>query len=85
MEAARLQGGANTSHTGNPAYDTADFGDTAPGNPRVDHVLPSQGLVPGANGVFRPTSDDPLYRLVGNGTTVPTSDHRLVWQDIRLI
>jgi hypothetical protein len=48
------------------------------------YVLPSKGLIPGANGVFWPTSDDPLYRLVGNGATVPTSDHRLVWQDVRL-
>ncbi|MPY61623.1 endonuclease/exonuclease/phosphatase family protein [Streptomyces spongiae] len=84
VEAARLQGGANVSHVGDPAYDTADFGDSAPGNLRVDHVLPSKGLVPLANGVFWPTSDDPLYRLVGDGTTVPTSDHRMVWQDVRV-
>ncbi|MBC2902052.1 endonuclease/exonuclease/phosphatase family protein [Streptomyces cupreus] len=82
VEAAQLQGGANTAHTGDPAYDTADFNDTAPGNLRVDYVLPSRGLAPGANGVFWPTSDDPLYRLVGGGTNVPTSDHRLVWQDV---
>ncbi|MFJ7077367.1 endonuclease/exonuclease/phosphatase family protein [Streptomyces sp. NPDC098781] len=81
---ARLQGGANTSHVGNPAYDTSDFGDIAPGNLRVDYVLPSKGLTPGGNGIFWPTSDDPLYRLVGNGTTVPTSDHRMVWQDVRV-
>ncbi|WP_255345618.1 hypothetical protein [Streptomyces chartreusis] len=56
----------------------------APGNLPVDYVLPSNGLPPGANGVFWPTSDDPLYRLVGDGTTVPTSDHRMVWQDVRL-
>ncbi|GAA3530215.1 hypothetical protein [Streptomyces osmaniensis] len=81
---AFIKGGANTSHLGDPAYDTSDFGDTAPGNLRVDYVLPSKGLTPGANGVFWPTSDDPLYRLVGNGTAVPTSDHRMVWQDVRL-
>ncbi|WP_461081671.1 endonuclease/exonuclease/phosphatase family protein [Streptomyces deserti] len=84
VEAARLQGGANTSHTGDPAYDTADFGDGAPGNLRVDHVIPSQGLTPRANGVFWPTSGHPLYRLVGDGRTVPTSDHRLVWQDVQV-
>ncbi|MFD9325931.1 endonuclease/exonuclease/phosphatase family protein [Streptomyces sp. NPDC060065] len=84
VEAARLQGGANTSHVGNPAYDTSDFNDVAPGNLRVDHVLPSKGLTPLSNGIFWPTSDDPLYRLVGNGTTVPTSDHRMVWQDVRV-
>ncbi|TXS46652.1 endonuclease/exonuclease/phosphatase family protein, partial [Streptomyces sp. uw30] len=84
VEAARLQGGANASHLGDPAYDTSDFGDSAPGNLRVDYVLPSKGLVAGGNGVFWPTSGDPLYRLVGNGVTVPTSDHRLVWQDVRV-
>ncbi|MEV0225206.1 endonuclease/exonuclease/phosphatase family protein [Streptomyces sp. NPDC050704] len=83
VEAARLQGGANASHVGDAAFDTADFGDVAPGNLRVDHVIPSRGLVSVANGVFWPTSDDPLYRLVGGGTVVPTSDHRLVWQDVR--
>ncbi|MEU6915753.1 endonuclease/exonuclease/phosphatase family protein [Streptomyces olindensis] len=85
VAAARLQGGANTSHRGDPAFDTADFGDTAPGNLRVDHVIPSRGLIPGANGVFWPAPGDPLYRLVGDGRTVPTSDHRLVWQDVRVI
>ncbi|MGP4008277.1 endonuclease/exonuclease/phosphatase family protein [Streptomyces sp. 4N124] len=85
VEATRLQGGANTSHIGDPAYDTADFGDTAPGNLRVDYVLPSRGLIPGSNGVFWPTTDDPLYRLVGGGANVPTSDHRLVWQDVRVV
>ena len=70
--------------SGVPAYDTADFGDTAPGNLRVDHVIPSRGLISAGNGVFWPTSDDPLHRLVGNGTVVPTSDHRMVWQDVRL-
>ncbi|MFE5814658.1 endonuclease/exonuclease/phosphatase family protein [Streptomyces sp. NPDC056479] len=84
VEAARLQGGANASHLGDPAYDTSDFGDSAPGNLRVDYVLPSKGLTPGGNGVFWPTSNDPLYRLVGDGTTVPTSDHRMVWQDVRV-
>ncbi|MFE2042897.1 endonuclease/exonuclease/phosphatase family protein [Streptomyces sp. NPDC059477] len=83
-EAARLQGGANAPHRGDAAYDTADFNDVAPGNLRVDYVLPSKGLTPAGNGVFWPTSDDPLYRLVGDGRTVPTSDHRLVWQDIRV-
>ncbi|CAL9291092.1 endonuclease/exonuclease/phosphatase family protein [Streptomyces sp. SudanB52_2052] len=85
VAAAELQGGANTSHRGDPAYDTADFGDTAPGNLRVDHVIPSRGLIPGANGVFWPAPGDPLYRLVGDGRTVPTSDHRLVWQDVRVV
>ncbi|MFF7448028.1 MULTISPECIES: hypothetical protein [unclassified Streptomyces] len=73
VEAARLQGGANVSHVGDPAYDTSDFNDTAPGNLRVDHVLPSRGLQPLDNGVFWPASDDPPHRLAGGGATVPTS------------
>ncbi|MBD0838424.1 endonuclease/exonuclease/phosphatase family protein [Streptomyces sp. TRM68416] len=84
VEAARLQGGANAAHVGDPAYDTSDFNDTAPGNLRVDHVIPSRGLGLGANGVFWPTSDDPLHRLVGGGAAQPTSDHRLVWQDVHV-
>jgi hypothetical protein len=33
VEQAMLQGGANTSHLGDPAFDTADFADTAPQEP----------------------------------------------------
>ena len=36
------QGGANLGHEGDPALDTADFADGAPGNLRVDYVLPSK-------------------------------------------
>ena len=39
--AAAAQGGANTGHRGDPRFDTADFGDRAPGNLRVDYVLAS--------------------------------------------
>ncbi|MFF4252490.1 hypothetical protein ACFY1L_14905 [Streptomyces sp. NPDC001663] len=56
----------------------------AAGNLQVDHILPSKGLTPGANGLFWPTSDDPPYRLVGDGKTVVTSDHRMVWQEVRV-
>ena len=42
VEAAALQGGANLTHEGDPAYDTADFADGAPGNLRADYVLPSR-------------------------------------------
>jgi len=44
QEQAILQGGANTTHTGNPEFDTADFADSTPGNLRVDYVLPSNDL-----------------------------------------
>ncbi|MDI6101812.1 endonuclease/exonuclease/phosphatase family protein [Actinoplanes sp. NEAU-A12] len=90
-EAAALQGGANLTHTGDPAYDTADFSDTAPGNLRADYVLPRKGLKVRDAGVFWPVRADPLSRLSGvyspewaavNG--FPTSDHRLVWLDLKL-
>ncbi|WP_350280841.1 endonuclease/exonuclease/phosphatase family protein [Kribbella sp. HUAS MG21] len=82
-EAAVLQGGANTSHKGDPKYDTADFADTAPGNLRVDYVLPSRQLKPVGTGVFWPVQADPLSRLTGV-FPFPTSDHRSVWLDVRV-
>lgn len=81
-EAAALQGGANTTQTGDPSYDTADFADGAPGNLRVDYVLPSHRLRVLGGGVFWPTTTDPLYRLTG-AFPFPTSDHRMVWLDVR--
>jgi hypothetical protein len=85
VEAARLQGGANLTHRGNPAYDTADFNDNpAPGNLRADYVLPSRrGLKVIDAGVFWPVRSDPLSRLTGE-FPFPTSDHRLVWVDLRV-
>jgi hypothetical protein len=81
VEQSLLQGGANTTHLGNPAYDTADFADTTPGNLRADYVLPRKNLPVGDAGVFWPTSDDPLFHLVGT-FPFPSSDHRLVWLDL---
>lgn len=80
VEAAELQGGANETHEGDPAFDTADFGDTAPspGNLRVDYALPSWHLPIVRSGVFWPTRDDPLSALVAQ------SDHRLVYVDVRI-
>ncbi|WP_083390651.1 endonuclease/exonuclease/phosphatase family protein [Parafrankia soli] len=80
-EAAVLQGGANATHRGDPAHDTADFADTAPGNLRVDYVLPSRDLATAGAGVFWPETTDPLSRLTGK-YPFPSSDHRLVWLDI---
>lgn len=77
-EAAALQGGINDTHLGDPAFDTADFGDTAPGNLRVDYVLPSANFDITDSGVFWPVVDDPLARLVD------ASDHNLVWVDITM-
>ena len=82
-EATELQAGANLDHQGDPALDTADFADTAPGNLRVDYVLPSRDLRVRDAGVFWPTAADPLSRLTGV-YPFPSSDHRLVWADLTL-
>lgn len=91
VEAAALQGGANDTHEGDPALDTADFADTAPGNLRVDYVLVAKRIRVTGSGIFWPELDDPLSRLTGvfdfdqfrrDGIGYPTSDHRLVWVDL---
>jgi 5'-nucleotidase len=81
VEQNGLQGAINESHLSDPAYDTADFSDTAPGNLRADYVLPSVNLDIADSGVFWPESTDPLFPLVGT-YPFPSSDHRLVWVDI---
>jgi len=81
VDAAARQGGANLTHRGDPALDTADFADSAPGNLRVDYVLPSRPLRIVDAAVFWPTADDPLFRLVGD-FPFPSSDHRLTWIDV---
>jgi hypothetical protein len=45
-------------------------------------VLPSKGLKIKRSGVFWPTREDPLFRLTGE-FPFPSSDHRLVWVDLR--
>ena len=76
--AAASQGGANSDHSGDPRLDTADFNDEAPGNLRVDYVLPSAGLEIVEAGVFWPLEGDP------GATFIHASDHRLVWIDVTL-
>ena len=82
-EQAVLQDAANDLHLGDPAFDTADFSDTAPGNLRADYVLPRKQLQILDAGVFWPLSSDPLFGLVGT-FPFPSSDHRLVWVDVTL-
>ena len=82
-EQARLQGGQNPLHHGDPAEDTADLRDQDLGNLRLDYVLPSTNLPLESSGVFWPASGDPLFALVGT-YPFPVSDHRLVWVDVRL-
>jgi hypothetical protein len=80
-EQAMLQDLANDTHLGDPAFDTADFADTTPGNLRADYVLPRVNLRIVDAAVFWPLSSDPLFPLVGT-YPFPSSDHRLVWVDV---
>jgi hypothetical protein len=82
-EQALLQSGANATHLSDPAFDTADFTDTAPGNLRADYVLPRKNIRILDAAVFWPASDDPLFPLVGV-FPFPSSDHKLVWIDVRV-
>lgn len=98
-QAAARQGGVNAAHRGDPSLDTADWRDAprrggggAPGNLRVDYVLPTADLTVMGAGVFWPPPGDPLARLMGlreietrdgrRFTLDRASDHRLVWVDI---
>ncbi|MTJ51999.1 phytase [Anabaena sp. UHCC 0253] len=86
---ATSQGGANTSQKGNPAFDTADFNDTAPGNLRTDYVLPSTDLQISNSGVYWPSNTDANFPLVGTFNAslpggFPSSDHRLVFADVQV-
>jgi hypothetical protein len=81
VQQAELQGGINDDHLGDPAFDTADFSDSTPGNLRADYVLPSKQLRVVDAGVFWPLADDPSFSLVGV-FPFPSSDHRLVWIDV---
>jgi hypothetical protein len=91
-EQSARQGGANATHVGNPAFDTADFADAAPGNLRADYLLPDRGTPIVGSFVFWPLSADPLFRLVGlfnpallpDGNGFPSSDHRLVAVDVKV-
>jgi len=79
--AAAEQGGANDTHRGDPAFDTADFGDDperGSGNLRVDYALPSATLGVVDAGVLWPETGDPLAEAAG------ASDHFLVWIDVSL-
>jgi hypothetical protein len=77
----------NDDHLGDPAFDTADFSEASfggPGNLRVDYVLPRKNLRIVDAGVFWPADNDPLVRLTGPGFPAVSSDHRLVFVDLRI-
>lgn len=79
-QAAVLQGGANDSHVGDPAEDTAAFGSS--GNLRADYVLPSAELELIDAKVFWFDNSEPLFGLVTHGSF--PSDHRAVYVDVEL-
>ncbi len=95
FDAAVDEAGANLDHVGSPTFDTGNFTDVSPffspsGNLRVDYVLPSTQLRVMKSGVFWPGDGDPFFSLTGegdptNGNAVVSSDHRLVWVDVRVI
>jgi hypothetical protein len=74
---------ADSTHVGNPAFDTADWPTDGPGNLRVSYVLPSSDLPVTAAGVFWPAPDDPLATLLGQSEQ-GAGPHRLVWVDIAM-
>lgn len=72
---------AGDGHRTPPESRTADFAEPDPGNLRVDYVLPSRDLPVAGAGVFWPAPGES-----GRDLMPPTvsSDHRLVWVDLRL-
>ncbi|MDF3607980.1 endonuclease/exonuclease/phosphatase family protein [Paracoccus sp. DMF-8] len=79
-EGGRLapQDGANATHRGNPALDTAVWpAADGPGSLRVDYVLPAPGLTVLDAGVFWPAPGDAMADVAA-----AASRHRLVWVDL---
>jgi hypothetical protein len=81
VEASREQGKANANHKGPAETDTADFGDGSAGNLRCDFALPSNQFEIVQSGVFWPTNSE----LENAAELLGTSDHRLVWIDVRIV
>ena len=91
-------GTANASQAGDPKFDTADFSDSAPGNLRVDYMLPSANMNIEGGGVFWPVDSNQtdtnntgeLFDLVGTFrnqnlyANLPSSDHKAVWVDVEI-
>jgi len=74
---------ADPEQRGDPALDTADWPDGAPGNLRVSYVLPSANLDVAGAGVFWPGQDAPGRALLGEDG-LAAGPHRMVWVDLRL-
>jgi hypothetical protein len=79
--AAARDGGVNGVHRGDPAMDTADWPDDgvdAPGNLRVDFVLPSSEWRILGSGVWWPEAGEEAE------AAAVASRHRMVWVDVEL-
>ncbi len=72
---------ADPGQTGDPALDTADFGDRT-GNLRLDYLLPSADLAVSGSGVLWPAPESPPAARLGPAEDWPA--HRLVWIDLEL-
>lgn len=72
------QTGPNAGHLGDPALDTAEYR-RAPGNLRLDYILPATGLNVLDAGVVWPAPDDPLADAAGLA-----SHRKLVWTRIAI-
>lgn len=72
---------AASTATGPTRFHTASFGRQSL---RLDYVLPSTDLTVVGAGIFWPAPGDPLFRLVGDGDPIISSDHRLVWVDLEI-
>lgn len=81
--AADIQAGVNIAHRGAASLDTADWGDTGPGNLRVDYVLPDARFRVLQSGVFWPAPGAAGYEFL-TLKDGQTSDHRLVWVEVAI-
>lgn len=70
---------ANPGQRGDPALDTTDWDDPAPGNLRVDYVLPSPDLRVIGAGIHWPAPGE-----AGAEGAAAASRHRLVWVDVEI-
>jgi hypothetical protein len=80
----RSEGGrlaADAGQVGDPALDTTDWPDGAPGNLRVSYILPSSTWRVTDAGVFWPDPDTPDAALLGPDG-LAAGPHRLVWVDV---
>jgi endonuclease/exonuclease/phosphatase family metal-dependent hydrolase len=83
-EASAVQGGVNREHKGPSRLATYQSRPgQAPGNLRLDYVLPSAGLAVIKAGVFWPRMSDSLSSLTA-GPPYVSSDHRLVFAEIEM-